>query len=234
MREKIYTIPISEAFDKKGLCPFCTIAKELDSKYTESTLGAGMMEPDIRIMTNEKGFCREHFHKLSHLNKALPLSLVIQSHISENALSLFSSEQTVKKSFFRSSPSAKEKASDTLQRLNRHNQSCYICSRIQDTLNDYAETAIHMFKTEKDFREKFKSTQSFCLEHIELLINAGIKKLGEKDFEEFYQALETIYKSSITKLYENISEFANSFDYRAENKLSEGAKKSISDAIELL
>ncbi len=234
MREKIYTIPISEAFEKTGICPFCTIETELDKRYTESALGAGMMEPDIRIMTNKKGFCKMHYDKLLHLNKALPLALVIQSHISENVSSIFDTEPQRKKSLFSSKQGVKEGAVQIVQRLHNHNNSCYICSRIDDAIKDYADTAVHMFKTEKEFKEKFKNTPSFCLKHTEILINAGIKRLGEKDFSEFFEALKNICQNNINSLYESVTEFANSFDYRAENKLSDKARSSISDSINLL
>ena len=59
MEEKIYTIPVNEAFDKKCGCPFCTLFSELEQTELESILGAAMMEPDTRIETNKKGFCKK-------------------------------------------------------------------------------------------------------------------------------------------------------------------------------
>jgi len=235
MKEKIYTIPISEAFEKRGICPFCTIKDRLNDEYCESALGAGMMEPDIRIMTNEKGFCKTHYEKLRHLNKALPLALVLQTHLSENVMSLFNTTPAKKKkSMFSSKASLKDEAMQVVEKLNTHNNNCYICSRLKSTLNDYAETSVYMFKTDKSFREIFKNAESFCLEHTETLLNAAIKNLNEKDFEEFYEALKAVQQRTLNNLYDSVSEFANSFDYRADKPLSEKAKNSISDSVKIL
>ena len=65
MAEQIYTIPVNEAFDLVSEqpdlgCPFCRLYKKLQSDEIDIILGASMMEPDIRIKTNEQGFCLSH------------------------------------------------------------------------------------------------------------------------------------------------------------------------------
>ena len=80
LKETIYTIPINDAFDTNCDCPLCLIENKIDTQYTEDALGAGMMEPDLRIVSNEKGYCKMHFKKMISMQKALPLSLVLQSH----------------------------------------------------------------------------------------------------------------------------------------------------------
>ena len=63
--EQIYTIPVNEAFDEIGAkaelgCPFCLLHKKLQNDELDIILGASMMEPDIRKMTNVQGFCHSH------------------------------------------------------------------------------------------------------------------------------------------------------------------------------
>ena len=63
--EKIYTIPVNEAFEASAAdhacgCPFCALYNKLELNEIDIILGASMMEPDIRIETNKKGFCKEH------------------------------------------------------------------------------------------------------------------------------------------------------------------------------
>ena len=66
--EQIYTIPINEVFDEVCAdpscgCPICRIVRKLEENELDLILGASMMEPDIRIRTNEHGFCGEHYEK---------------------------------------------------------------------------------------------------------------------------------------------------------------------------
>ena len=88
MPETIYTIPINEAFDEalekeKPTCPFCKLESDLETNELDIILGASMMEPDIRIKTNEKGFCGKHFHMLRTRKNRLGLGLIMESHLDE-------------------------------------------------------------------------------------------------------------------------------------------------------
>ena len=57
MKEHIYTVPVSEAFEQRdGRCPLCLLREKWENNELDLILGASMMEPDIRIQTNKKGF----------------------------------------------------------------------------------------------------------------------------------------------------------------------------------
>ena len=75
MIDSIYTIPIKDVFEPKDGCPVCRLRDTLETRCVEYILGAAMMEPDIRIKTNELGFCRKHFNMM--FNKHLFLSLTL-------------------------------------------------------------------------------------------------------------------------------------------------------------
>ena len=78
MKEKIYTIPINDAFDKDSECPVCEFEKEQELLKIEYTLGASMMEPDERIFTNERGFCEKHTGMLIKQDNKLSFALVLK------------------------------------------------------------------------------------------------------------------------------------------------------------
>ena len=84
--ERIYTIPVNEAFEASAAdpslgCPFCALYSKLQSDELDLILGASMMEPDVRIKTNEAGFCPDHFDMLFVRGKRLPLALMLESHL---------------------------------------------------------------------------------------------------------------------------------------------------------
>ena len=65
MKETIYTIPLNEAFDTDCECPVCEFMKKEEKNLIESTVGASMMEPEFREITNKKGFCKVYKAKRS-------------------------------------------------------------------------------------------------------------------------------------------------------------------------
>ena len=56
MKETICTIPINDIFMPKCGCPFCRMESMLEEQYVKFITGDAMMEPNIRIETNKKGF----------------------------------------------------------------------------------------------------------------------------------------------------------------------------------
>ena len=86
--EQIYTIPVNEAFELVGDkpecgCPFCHLYRKLQEDEIEIILGASMMEPDIRIKTNEEGFCGRHYARMLVRKRMLGMGLIMQSHLAE-------------------------------------------------------------------------------------------------------------------------------------------------------
>ena len=89
--EQIYTIPVNEAFsamleeggDYKCRCPFCEMHSRLEDKEIDRILGPAMMEPDVRIRTNQTGFCPTHFDLMLKGKNRLGLSLILESHVDE-------------------------------------------------------------------------------------------------------------------------------------------------------
>ena len=86
--EQIYTIPVNEAFDASAAdsscgCPMCALYRKLEENELELILGASMMEPDVRIKTNELGFCRTHYDMMFTRKNRLGMALTLESHLSE-------------------------------------------------------------------------------------------------------------------------------------------------------
>ena len=83
MSEKIFTIPINEAFDEKNGCPLCRMRDRLEEQTLEAALGGAMMEPAIRIEMNREGFCHTHLQALYKRKNKLALGLILESRLDE-------------------------------------------------------------------------------------------------------------------------------------------------------
>ena len=81
-------IPVTEAFAATAEkpecgCPLCRLFKKLQEDELDIILGASMMEPDIRIKTNEQGFCLTHYNMMLGRRRMLGMGLMMESHLAE-------------------------------------------------------------------------------------------------------------------------------------------------------
>ena len=123
--EKIYTIPVNEAFEASAAdpacgCPFCTLYRKLEENELDLILGASMMEPDVRIKTNEQGFCKTHYDMMFTRKNRLGMALMLESHLAE-----------IKKEVTGGGFSLKGVGTDQMKRLEKLENTCYVCGRIE-------------------------------------------------------------------------------------------------------
>ena len=234
MKEKIYTIPINDAFNIDCACPICEIERKIDSQFVESTLGASMMEPDYRIITNELGFCKTHYSQLILQSKALPLSLVMQTHSefqNKKLISILQSSPDVKKSMFKKTSSKKQVAENAISAIKQLNNSCSICDKTANVMNKFLENIIFLWKTEKEFKDKFNSQKGFCLPHFSKLLEYSVKGLNDNDFNEFLDTISQMQIASLNDVYNDVTEFTKIFDHQSKGLPSEKVKTAVRRSI---
>lgn len=216
MKEQIYTIPVNEAFDESDGCPFCSLYLKLEKDRCDYTLGASMMEPDARILTNSLGFCKKHFDMLLQMPNKLSFALVLDTHMQEvrkkHDLNKTAVESCRKKSFF----SKKETpAGDVLaSSLSEIENSCYICSQIESIMARYVEVFFYMYENDKAFKEKFDKAPYFCIRHYRELVISAKKYLSSDKYTEFIKNIFEKQKKAFETLNDDIHKFTLKFDYR--------------------
>ena len=225
--EKIYTIPVNEAFDASAAdkacgCPFCTLYNKLEFNEIDSVLGAAMMEPDIRIETNKKGFCKDHFDIMFGYKNRLGLALILESHLGENHSAAFPKGL--------SSLIGK----DGNKKLGEMTKSCYVCDKIEFHFSHMLDTAVLLYVEDMEFRKKFAAQPYFCLPHYSRLMEYAKAKMPKKlypDFEKVAKGIEERYYSELT---EDVSWFCKKFDYRYEEEPWKNSKDAVERAIKFL
>lgn len=217
--EKIYTIPVNEAFDEcaedqtKG-CPFCEMYRKMQENELERILGAAMMEPDIRIKTNEMGFCDKHFSLMLKRKNRLGLALMLESHLAH-----LSKEAT---------------SLGAVKKVGKINDSCYICSRTDYHVERMFETAIWLYDTDKAFTEKIGKQSYFCMHHYHKFLTVGKNSLNKRKYPDFEKLVEKVNMDYLESLQQDVSWFCKKFDYRYNNEPWGNAKDSIERAIKFL
>jgi len=215
MREDICTIPISEVFEPMDGCPICRMRNTLEKRMIDYIMGAAMMEPDVRLETNKKGFCEKHFSQMAKQRGRLQLALILDTHLNE---------------FDVSSPSKLYHMAANAQ------DSCFVCEKIEWGFERLISTTHRMYETEADFRKLFDSQPEFCLPHYKILMDGCNKKTMRKYSGEFEKNLYKITLSNIKLINSDIKKFCSMFDYRSRDEGSDfgNSRDSIERAIKFL
>ena len=225
--EQIYTIPVNEAFDevinrKECGCPFCVLYRRLQNDELDIILGASMMEPDIRMKTNEQGFCLTHYNMMLRRKRMLGIALMLESHLAEvekkvNGPTLLGN-----------------KAQASISALEKLNGDCYVCNRINKNLDAMIATAVYLFESDFNFKDRFAKAPYFCLPHYKAMIEYASKKMSKKAFRDFYEVAHGIQASYLDSLKGDVSWFCKKFDYQYEAEPWYNSKDSVYRSIKFL
>lgn len=223
MRDDICTIPVSEVFEQNDGCPICRMYNTVQERIIEYIMGAAMMEPDIRMMTNKTGFCEKHFGKMLGRKGRLQLALMLQSHIDDI------NSQVLSDKLLRSNKSKGEKA-------RRITDSCFICDKIQWGMSRMIDTLYRCYETDMDFRRMFNSQNMFCMPHFEMLMGSADKKNMRSYYGEFQKNLTRITQDYSKALHTDVKHFCSMYDYRNSGKDADwgNSKDSIERTIAFL
>lgn len=216
MKEKIYTIPVNEAFDTDCECPLCHLRKKLEAEAVDYSLGGAMMEPDYRIISNAKGYCNTHYAMLLSKKEKLSLALVLDTHMEELRGRLGELEELLSASDKKGIFSKKRSdCSEICQSIDSLTSSCVICDKLEATMDRYISVVFCLWEKEADFREKLLKSRGFCLEHFSELIRSAQKYLSAKKADEFIKSIFETEKTELKRMQDEVHKFTLKFDYRS-------------------
>ena len=221
MKEKIYTIPVNEGFEADDECPFCAMERAVEHASIRHVAGPGAsyMEPDVRAATDAVGFCREHMKKLYDYGNALGSALILQTHMAglleEFEIAAEQFEMPPKKSLF---SGKKATAKDAYwKRLNERVCSCYLCNKIEFSMERYFETFFWMLK-DAEFRKKVEDSKGFCLRHFARMLEMAEDQLPNGQREWFYATVFPLMKNNLFRVKADLDWLVAKHDYRNAGK----------------
>lgn len=217
MKEKIYTIPVNEAYDTDCECPLCFLEKQLEQEAIDYALGAAMMEPDYREQSNEKGYCNKHYTEMFKRPNKLSLALVLDTHLEEIRKKLEKYEKSAKSlkggGLFKKSGAGEfgEKLSKELDAIE---SDCMVCDKINHTMERYIDVLLYMWANDEEFKKKFDKSKGVCLKHAKMLAAMAPKSLKDAQSAEFISALCNKQSEELRRIQDDIHKFTLKFDYR--------------------
>ena len=239
MRYHIDTIPVWDAMKLDGECLLCALERKTELGEAERYLGASVMEPDVRVKVNDRGFCRKHHAMLFSMSNRLGHALMLESHMIENRQKLdkISASRTksaaqLKDAGIGDKLSGKTKVATAeilkqAQALNEMAGSCLMCETIEENMRRYPHTFFHLYQNDGDFRSRFEKSKGLCLPHLGQLLEVAAEELSAKDLGRFVETVTKLEKENMDRIQEDISWFIKKFDYRYENESWKNSKDAV-------
>lgn len=227
MDDKLYTIPVKEAFEQECECPVCKMYGEIEKSAIEFTMGPSYMEDDIRFQTDEKGFCDRHMRKLYEYNNRLGLAIIMNTHL-----------QRINKDIEKLAANAKggglfKRKDNTalIAYIEKLNHSCFVCERVDATFERYIATIFHLWKMDREFVEKYKKSKGFCTKHYGMLIQGAKEALSGSVYEDFLDTTNHLYMENMKRIHGDVDWFVDKFDYRFKDEPWKNSKDALPRAI---
>jgi len=227
MKEKLYTIPVNEAFDADCECPICIMHKSLEDNAIDFTMSPSYMEDDIRIQTSQMGFCQKHLEQLYNVQNRLGLALILKSHMDELIKNIGKHTQPGIKIPVPSLFKKKGEATGAAAYIEELEGKCFVCSKIEGTFDRYIATVFHLYHTEGEFRRKFAASKGFCTSHYKTLYLAAPKYLYGEELSSFIKELDRLYLENMKRVRDDLEWYINKFDYRYENEPWKNARDAL-------
>jgi translation initiation factor 2 beta subunit (eIF-2beta)/eIF-5 len=226
LKEKLYTIPVNEAFDEDSECPVCAMRKKLESNAIEFTMGPSYMEDDVREATSRLGFCEKHLEQLYKNQNRLGLALILKTHMVKLVRDIEKQSGISKvsaPSFFKK----KGENSGVVTYINDIEDQCFVCEKIEGTFERYIATLFYLYHTEESFRQKLKESKGFCTSHYKKLYQSASEYLSGEEVNNFLKALNELYLDNMKRVRDDLEWFINKFDYRYTNEPWNNAKDAL-------
>lgn len=229
LKEKLYTIPVNEAYDADCECPLCYMHKQLEDKAVDYTMGSSYMEDDVRAVTDELGFCTRHLNLMYENQNRLGLALILKTHMdtSIDKIEKLSQQTTKPSSFF----SKKTDEAPVVSYINGLESSCFVCKRIDNTFDRYIATIFHLYKNDENFREKSSQIKGYCTNHYGVLQQNAPKYLKGQLLDSFTKDLNKVYIDNMKRVRDDLDWFIDKFDYRFADAPWKNSKDAIQRSI---
>ncbi len=217
MRYHIDTIPVWDALNKKDECLLCQLRRKTEHTLVDRFLGASVMAPDTRIQVNEKGFCPAHHKMLYEKQNRLGHALMMLSHLKQTQAALKSLLNDMESApgggsiIARMKRGQESKKADSLRDLT---DTCILCENLDETMRRYACTLLHLWDTDSGFRRGFIESKGVCLPDASLLLEMAGNRLSGKSLQDFRQAMASLLKENMLRLWDELEWFTLKFDYR--------------------
>ena len=228
MKEKLYAIPVNDAFDVDSECPLCAMYNKLETDAVDYTMDNSYMVDDVRMETDAKGFCNRHLKMVYDKENRLGMALVMSTHmkkINEEFKKIIEQSAAPKKvSLFSKNKNTDNELVKYIEELEK---KCFVCDRINNFYINYLATIFYLYKTDNAFVQKYRKCKGFCIGHYKWLIKEAPSHLGGDKLTDFVSITNDLFINNMVRVQEDVEWFAAKFDYKNSDAPWKNAKDSL-------
>ena len=228
MKEKLYTIELTDAVEAGDECMFCWLERKLEQENLEFVLGSSYMESDIREKTSKEGFCRHHTKMMYDYGNTLGNAWILKSRMEHMNRKLKEQRKqyeqgkggrrtAAKASLFAAVTAGsrgKAKAAGAGQWILEEEGQCYICGRMQEIYCRMLDTFVYMLREDAAFGERLMRCRGFCLHHFADVLRVCGEKMNQEEQETWILKLGELMERNLDRVQEDINWLIEKYDYR--------------------
>ena len=217
MRQHIDTIPVWDAYKQDCECPLCLLEDTNEHNYVDAFMGGSVMEPDVRVEVNKKGFCGRHFKLMLNNNNRLGVALMAHTYLKETIAKLGQTQMAVNATPAKTGLFGK-KAPAPGADLSAITDTCILCDRLNATMDRYVYTLVYMWKHESAFKSQLLASKGLCLKHYAQVLKTAPELLNGQELKQFTDAINKLETDNLARLEKEIEWFTLKFDHKNADK----------------
>ena len=239
MKETLYTIPLTDAFNAHDECQFCFVERDVEQDLLDLVLGssASYMESDMREMTDKAGFCRPHFQKMFDYGNALGNAWILKTHYMQMQseldaqIKMFAPGKVSLMNRIKKSDAPDNNISSWVK---EKEASCYICNNFKKTYERYLDTFFFMYKKDGEMKRMIENSKGFCLHHFGDICQRAQYELSDKQKEDFYDLILPQMLENLKRVGEDVAWLIEKYDYRNKDADWKNSKDAVQRGMQKL
>ena len=195
---KLEISKVHDVYAGGGECPLCSLEEAAETTYLRSFQHSRVMEPNVRVQTNRKGFCPTHYRKLYEGENKLGLALVVHTRLQHVVELVDACLDAMGKAAEGRNP--KRQLAAAAAPIAALRGSCFICDLLSADMQRYAFTVLYLWSRDTGFNAVYRGSNGFCVPHFTAVFDEAFRSLRPDRLRAWLGDTIPLMKGSLGRL----------------------------------